>query len=443
MPAPETVTQPASDESAQIACPNCGHGFVTQVKAIIDSADDEGKSALLSGQLNVARCPACGAVARMATPVLYVDREAEVAYVFVPQALQLSRDDQERAIGRLTNRLLDSLPPEERRMYLLQPKSFLTEETFIRAVLESEGVSEDQLRKARDDAALVEALLTAEDEEARASILSDAGRKIDHQFLYVVAALADQAASSGDTGRAAALGKLHDALASQSGAAVSVDDLIEHLEAAQAADKLAEVVAEIRPVLNYEFFTALTQRMEQAGDSEQAGRLRALRSELIAAVDDVDAAAQAEIRAAADTLREILSSADPVKAVADKLPDPPGAFMVVVDANLRAAASEGRDDVVAILVAIRDAAMEVVEANLPPRERLASKLARTPDSEGRTALLDASPELVDEKLWHMLRNMATMAHEAQADSGAKVLEAAAREVEGRLGPDRGDESRKL
>lgn len=289
--------------------------------------------------------------------MLYHDAAAEIAYVLVPDALQIAQADQERAIGRLTNRLLDSLPVEQRRSYLLQPQTFLSESSFRAAV--------------------------ANTPQPRSEPVA---------------------------------------------AAVELDELIRLLQQAQAEGVLDSVAGLYRPLFDYQFFLALTERSERTSDSREADALRALRAALVAAIDASDAAAQAEINAALAVLRELAVAADPVAAVQARPDDLTTAFFLVLDANLQAAGAEGRSDLAYVLTMIQRAAVEVVEEAMPPVTRLVSRLARATDPLARQALLDAEPDLIGEPLELAVRESADLARQSGAQALAGALESAAAEV---------------
>lgn len=425
-------TRSIPPETVQARCPQCGTTFVASVRTIVDASDEDARQALLSGQVNRASCPTCGAIAQVTVPVLYYDHQAEFAGVLVPMTLNLPHDEQERAIGRLANRVLASLPSEQRKMYLLQPQTYLSEDSFVRAIFAASGVTDDALLAVRAAADLVEVLLAAPDEAARKEALADAERAVDYDFLLLITALADDANQRGDAVRARALSELRDDLARTNGVTITLDGVLTQLQAAQEAGQLDEAVAHFRSILDYAFFSALTQRIEAAGDGPDAQALTRLRTDLLAAIDRVDATAKAEIEAAVATLRSVLQAPDPVAAVR-ALPEAPSpAFFLVLDANLAAASDDDRQQLTALLARVRDAAIELIEEQMPPLERLVNRLARTNDPAAQAALLDGSPELLGSDLATMIAEMVAAARSANAADVAAALESAARALASRL-----------
>jgi hypothetical protein len=418
-------------EAIQVRCPQCKTGHVAHVHTIVDASDESARGELLSGRLNVSTCPACGVPSRVDSPILYHDGTAEVAFVLVPQSLNLPHDEQERAIGRLTNRLLSQLPAESRRMYILQPKTFISEETFVTAVLESMGISPDDLRQAQQSAQLVESLLKADSDADLDAALEAAGSEAAYGLILMISQLAEQADAAGDPERAKGLVRLRDRLVDRSGIEVSFDQILKLLAEAHSEGRLTDAVAQIRGVLDYQFFAALTQRIDSSTDAGEKERLAGLRTAILEASDEVDATVRSEIEAATDILRAALSQPDPVAALREKVDVPSGALLVVIDANLEAATKEGQDDVVHVLEAMRNAVILMIEEGLPPKQRLVNRLARTLDPAAQDQLLTESPELLDEELMQMISETVAAARSSGLEQVAVALEQASARIAAR------------
>jgi len=431
MPKSSATPLPIPTESVQVRCPHCGSTHIAEIRTIIDASDGAARQALLSGTLNAVSCPVCGILTRADVPLLYHDAGQGIAYVLVPQASQRSHETQERAIGRLTNRVLESLPPEKRGMYLLQPLTFLTPESFVDAVLQASPVTSEAMSSARADAALVETLMGTADEETLRDALVTVGKGVDYDFLLFVTALAENAANNADPDRAQALLVLRDRLVALADISLTVDDIMNELQDAHRADRLDQAVARFRPVLDYSFFSALTQRMEQADAGTEAAALGELRAAVVAAIDRLDEAITTEVQEAVEILRTVAQAPDPAAAVQARAPDLTAAFFLVLDANVQAAAQNGDDALAAKLHAVRQAATDTIEARLSPTDRLVNRLARSTDPAERAAILDSAPELLGQKLQQTLAATAVSARNAGAGDVAQALEAAALEVDRR------------
>src|SRR4051794_10648639 len=143
--------QPGADllfppRGAQIRCPNCGTPYVVPVFTIVDlGANPELRAPLLSGQVNVAACPNCGAGGPLGAPLMVHDPEHNFLGVFVP--MESGRDDMQRqkAIGDLTQMLMRKIPADQRRGYMLAPSQFVDWQRFTEKLWEFEGVTPEML----------------------------------------------------------------------------------------------------------------------------------------------------------------------------------------------------------------------------------------------------------------------------------------------------------
>ena len=171
-----------------IQCPNCGQPFSMPVEQIIDvGRDPAAKARLLAGQVNVAHCPNCGFRVALGTPLAYHDPAHELLLTFVPMDLGLNKQDQERAIGSLVNAVMNSIPNEQRRGYLFQPKSVLTMQGLIEAILAADGVTPEMLEAQRAKVRLAETLLQTDIEQlpglVKTARCPDRRRRAGHYHL--------------------------------------------------------------------------------------------------------------------------------------------------------------------------------------------------------------------------------------------------------------------
>ena len=103
---------PYPPANTSIACPFCRQLITIQVHQIVDvSEQPELKQLLLAGRLNSFTCPHCRNAGALATPFFYHDADKELALLFIPMNLNAKEADQQRMIGRLTQQVLNNLPP--------------------------------------------------------------------------------------------------------------------------------------------------------------------------------------------------------------------------------------------------------------------------------------------------------------------------------------------
>ena len=182
----------------QISCPNCGVPYVADIYQIIDAArQPQLKEMLLSGQLNVAVCPNCGAGGRIATPLLYHDPNHDLFMVHVPQEMNLDQVRREELIGRLVQQVVNQTPMEKRRGYMLAPQTMLTMQSFMEKVWGTEGVTPEMLARQQKQVELLRTLATAS-ADVQDFLLKDRAREIDETFFAILRAQIEATSQMGD-----------------------------------------------------------------------------------------------------------------------------------------------------------------------------------------------------------------------------------------------------
>ncbi|MGD8752767.1 MAG: CpXC domain-containing protein, partial [Anaerolineales bacterium] len=152
----------------QLNCPNCRQPIVAEVEQLFDVGEDpQAKQRLLSGMSNFVNCPHCGYEGSLATPIVYHDPNKELLLTFLPPELSMPREEQERIIGSMINRVMDRLPQEKRKAYLLSPQAALTLQGLIERILEADGITKEMIQAQEDRLNLLRRLMTASSEDAR------------------------------------------------------------------------------------------------------------------------------------------------------------------------------------------------------------------------------------------------------------------------------------
>jgi hypothetical protein len=146
---------------------------------------------MLSGSLNMVRCPTCKFEWRVATPLVYHDPAKELLLTYVPVELGLKKDDQERMLGQLINQVANRLPPEQRKAYLLQPQAILTQQGLIERILAADGVTREQLDAQRNRLRLFEDLLRTPEPEIKTFVATH-DAELNAEF-FQLASLSPQA----------------------------------------------------------------------------------------------------------------------------------------------------------------------------------------------------------------------------------------------------------
>ncbi|MBI3241000.1 MAG: CpXC domain-containing protein [Chloroflexi bacterium] len=383
--------------STTVTCPNCKTPFVAQIEQVFDvGLDPSAKARFLRGHFNVITCPRCRYQSMIATPIVYHDPAKELLLTFVPMELGLPQAEQERMLGNLTKAIVNSLPPEQRKGYLLRPTPALTLQGMIDRVLESDGVTKEMMDAQRAKVSLIEQFLTTTSEEALAALAKEHDAELDYGFFDLFTAAIQAAAESGDRAGAeqmlalrnkvvelSSLGKqsaqqahLFEATAEELN---KLDDKLtpelffDMVVKADSEDRASALVSLARPLVDYDFFMKLTKLINQSPDKERE-RLQKLRDLILNVVGQVDQAAQAQGQQAANLLRKLLEAPDLKQAVMENLPLIDNTFMAILNQNFDAARKAGRNDVAEKLQQIGDAILSLIRDSAPPEIKLINEL---------------------------------------------------------------------
>ncbi|MDX1435760.1 MAG: CpXC domain-containing protein, partial [Anaerolineales bacterium] len=295
----------------QISCPNCQQPVRVHVEQLFDLYDDpSSKERLLSGAVNFIRCPHCGFQGELATPIVYHDPGKELLLSYVPASLGMRQAEQERAIGSLINQVMNRLPQEMRKGYLLNPQPTLTHEGLIERILEGDGITREMIQAQQNKARLLQRLASMPGGEGRDALIKEEDELIDAEFFALLTRLIQTSVSAGDEESIQRFSELQTDLLSQSAYGQEMQGQIEEIQAAAEAlqaegegltrERLLDLVIEApnatrvrsyvslaRDGMDYQFFQLLTGRID-AADGDEKEALTRLRAELLELTSEVD-----------------------------------------------------------------------------------------------------------------------------------------------------------
>lgn len=406
----------------QITCPSCQTNYVADVYQIIDAGrNPELKDALISGYLNVAQCPSCGAVTQISGPLLFHDPDHELFMVHVPIEMGLGHGEQEKLIGQLVQRAMDSLPPEERRGYMLQPQTVLSMQTFMEKVLETEGVTPEMIARQRAQSDLLQKMLDS-DRETVDELINEHKEEIDETFFALLRAMKEVIDNSGDeesalklinlqaklyrdtkTGRRLerqqlALQELNRDIKKDNG--LSPRLLLKHVLANRKEESVVQaLIIAAQPAFNYEFFLLLSEKIEKR---QKAGvnvsELVKLREELLALQSEFEKRSSEILEKAQSVLQELIIAEDKVAAVRSNMGRIDNMVLYLLSANLQQAEERGNLELSSALKEIQTIISDEVEKQAPPEIRMVNRLLRAKDLEDRQRILDENRDLIKPEL---------------------------------------------
>lgn len=442
----------------QVPCPQCGRNFVTDVHQVVDSKRTPHlKQALLTGQLNLAQCPHCGYAAQLSTMLLFHDPEYEIFMVHVPEQLNMSTEQREQMIGKMAQQVMDSLPQEERRAYMFQPEMMLNYQSFLERVLETEGVTKEQIQRQKKQADLLRRLIGM-DKDVVDHLVKENINLIDEDFLSMVQTFLDQSLQMNDSKAASSLTNLRVKLMTETPAGQAmqrretavrklqksakkeggltpqllVDALVENVNDEDAVDG---IVAAGQQAMTYEFFTLLTEELEkrEAAGDPSAQKLKQLRGNLLELQKAMQDQSRAMLAEAEQTIQAIIDAEDKKEALALHLDKVDDAFMYVISMKMQEAQQQNDKEAFAALAEIQAMIMALVESQLPPELQMLNQLVRTDSSEQQDEILNANQAMLNEDMLQMMDRVIGQARESgQADQQAH-LEAIKEKIAERVG----------
>jgi hypothetical protein len=398
------------------------------------TADPQAKQRLLGGQSNHARCPYCGYQGRLATPVVYHDNEKELLLTFFPPELGLPVNEQERMIGPLIKQVMDRLPAERRKGYLLKPQANLTYESMIETILGKDGVTPEMIKSQQDRAQFIERLMQVTSKDVRSELIKQNTAIIDEQFFALFSRIAQSAMNSGQEQMARVLIDIQTQLLEETDYGRELKESVAELEAAQhelqdagqgltreklldfvlaskTDGRLRAYVSLARSGMDYVFFQTLSERIEASSGDEKA-RLERIREKLLGYVADMDKQLEARYKQAQEFVEALLNEADIEQAVTANLDKFTQDAVEIAQQMLRAAAEKNEYERMGKLQKM----IQVLQAaSAPPEIGIIEQLIQLPDSASVEKALNENPDLLTQGLLDTLTGLATQM-ESQPDN---------------------------
>ncbi|HBX68446.1 MAG TPA: hypothetical protein DEH25_03420 [Chloroflexi bacterium] len=416
----------------QISCPQCRQPIVADVQQLFDvGANPEDKQRFLSGQVNFAQCPACGYQGGLATPLVYHDPEKELLLTYFPAELALPVREQERVIGPLIKKAVDGLPQEKRKGYLFNPRTMFTLQLMMETVLEADGITKEMIRAQQDRMRLIERLITASP-ESQLQIIQQEEQAMDDEFFGLFGSLMQAAMYNQDENAARELNGLQNLLLehtakgreikAQSGEVQAALKALQALGNNLTREKIADLVAEapsetrlqayvqfVRQAMDYEFFTILSARIDQA-NGETREKLVEKRQLLLTLTLEYDEEMKNRAQVAQKNLETLLQAPKLEEAVMQNIEAIDDLFLQVLTSELDAARKAGNLDRSARLQQI----MTIIEsASAPPDELVfVEELMDLVDDEA--ALAQALEENADEVTPELMQVLTSLIAQGQA-----------------------------
>ncbi|HET9590905.1 MAG TPA: CpXC domain-containing protein, partial [Anaerolineales bacterium] len=424
----------------QIACPRCRQMITANIEQLFDvTQDPQAKQRLLGGMSNMARCPHCGYQGRLATPIVYHDNEKELLLTYFPPELAVPLNEQEKLIGPLIKQVMDRLPPERRKGYLLNPVANLTYESMIQTILGKDGITPEMLKEQQDRVALIERLLQASSRDVRSEIIKQNISLFDEQFFALFSRLAQSAAASGQEPAARGMLELQQQLLEETEFGRGLKESVGELEAATKAlqeagqgltrEKLLDIVlaspsdARLRAYvslarggMDYQFFQLLTEKIEKASGQEKA-KLETMREKLLDFTNEIDKQLEARYKQAQEFVESLLAQDDVVNAVRNNLDRFTQDAVEVVNQMLRQASEKNDYTRMGKLQKIVEVLREV---STPPEVAFIEQLLDAPDDSAVEKMLEENQDLINDQFMEALIGLVGQVDAATAQGNTEA-----------------------
>ncbi|MEO1286368.1 MAG: CpXC domain-containing protein [Chloroflexota bacterium] len=408
------MTQP---RQATLQCSNCGAPNTVAMRRVIDvQRDPNGKNALLSGQINQFQCQNCGQINSISSPLLYHDASKELLIAFVPMDVAMKQGiNEEQMVGQLMNELSASIPKEDFRSYMFNPKRALTLKGLIEQILEADGVTPEMMAEQEKRVELVQKMFESESEEALVTLIKENDDQIDVAVFQTITLMAQRMMQTGQEQAVGHLATIQEILLEQStyGQQLEQQQLaqeetvrevaadLDHLDenatrvdfmeiAIGYADdeaKLQALVGLVRPVFDYDFFMQLSEYINQS-PADQRATLENMRDAIREYTEQVDQQSQMLLQQKLQFLQVLLNSNDYEQIMHENAVAIDDNFMGLLQANIQEA--ERRQDIqsAAKLRQIYEVAITILQSQMSPELLLINQLLGAEDDTTMQTIID-------------------------------------------------------
>lgn len=431
----------------QVQCPNCKQPVVMEIEQLFDTGTDpQAKQRLLSGTVNVLRCPHCGYQGNIATPIIYHDPAKELLLTYFPPELNVPILEQERRNAPLLNRIVNSLKQEQRKGYLFKPQQMFTQQSLIEKVLEGEGITKEMLDAQKKRVELLQRLLAAP-ETAFPDLVKQEATNIDGEFFTLLSRMLEAGISARDESAVTKLGKIQEALLAHTEIGKQIKEQADEIEAARKAlegagkdltrEKLLELLIEAgshevrlnamasmaRPGLDYVFFQTLSERIDKA-QGEEKTKLSKLREDLLEITKQIDEQLQARLTAAQRNLETLLEAEKP----AELLQQNPGVLDDFFLQALNQALADAEEKKNAPRLEKLQALLALIQQLITPgyNPRLLNELIEAPNDEARKQVVEAHKNEITSEFVESLSAMMLQLQDGKDKDLAEKVRAAYR-----------------
>ena len=406
-------------------CPRCGGQMIADIQQIFDvSVDPMDKERLLRGAANIAICPSCGYQSQIAMPIVYHDPEKELLLTYFPPELNMSLPEQQKILGPMITKVVNSLPPEKKKGYLFQPRTMLTFDTLFETILEADGITKEMLNEQKYKGELIRRLLQTS-QDSLVEVIHQEESHIDQSFFLMLNNTLDAAVQMRDKTSFEALKKVQEVLFRETAygrelkvkadftqkAITDLQNLGENLNRDTLLDLVLNSPDDIylqtltglaRSGMDYEFFTKLSSRID-AAEGEEKEKFTNIRTQLLDLTQRIDKALAEEKETRRKLLEEILKQDDMESALYQAVRAIDQQFTDVVNEELAAARKSGDFMRSGKLQQLLDLIQKLYTA--PDEIQKLETMLSAETEDALKALIEEDPELAGEEMKKLVADL--------------------------------------
>ncbi len=413
-------------QSAPIRCTNCGQTVMARIETVIDAQrNPQAKRQLMSGQLNVIQCPHCNGINHVKTPLLYHDGSQDFLLAYVPQELGIkSGEEEERAIGDMMNQLANSIPKEEFKAYMFNPKRAFSYDGFMNQILEADGITPEMMEEQKQRVNLFQQLLDASDEQVD-TLIRENNDQLDASFFQTFALMSNRLAQlqpqltdkivhieerllelstygkelqTAQENQVKVIEEVSQKVTALGENASRQDFLNLAVEYADRDEYLQALIGLIRPAFDYQFFQEMTVAIGKAPAQERES-LEQLRERLLELTQMIDQQSEAVMQHAVDLLQMLLDSDDVDSLIETNLGRIDDNFMMILTGNIQEAERRNDEQTLTKLKSIYEKVVAVLQQHMQSELRFVNDLlSEESETTIKEAIAEQAPSYGDDLL---------------------------------------------
>ncbi len=417
----------------QITCPQCNTAVAADIHQLIDVDQvPQFKQMLMQGALNVAQCRNCGWTGQVASPFVYHESAHDLLISFVPMELNMPYDQQEKMMGQMVRAIVENVPMEKRRAYLLQPQQMMRWQTFMETILGTEGITKEMIARQQKQGELMQKLSKADNDVCDYLLAQpENARLIDEQFIGMVQNMLQQAVQAQATEVMVGLSNLNARLLTTTDVGKRMEEkqialqkmgieakaeggvspplLLKHVLQNQDDDEIIDILVSSSGALSYEFFAGLSARIDDAAKAKDGATvdcLTAVRTRLLALYDEMRKASELMVQETVTVIDAILAAENRQQAIAQNAGQIDELFMNILEQQINQARQNSDLERTVALQELQAQINGMMEQQMPPEMMLISQMLEAQSAAELDQIMDANAALVGPDLLQMMDMLA-------------------------------------